>query len=91
LRASVGSTEASNGRVARVGVVGPKRAATAREKWCGKNNSSSAPILIPHLNWIRGRLEGLDPDEIATRLGYVVRTVARKLDVIRQTWLENLP
>ena len=26
LRASVGSTEASNGRLARVGVVGPKRA-----------------------------------------------------------------
>jgi hypothetical protein len=31
LRASVGSTEASNGRLARVGVVGPKRA-TTRQK-----------------------------------------------------------
>jgi DNA-directed RNA polymerase specialized sigma24 family protein len=35
------------------------------------------------------RLEGYDRKEIAARLGCTVRTVTRKLDVIRQTWLEN--
>ncbi len=35
------------------------------------------------------RLEGYDRDEIATRLGCAVRTVTRKLDVIRRTWLES--
>jgi DNA-directed RNA polymerase specialized sigma24 family protein len=35
------------------------------------------------------RLEGYDRNEIAVRLGCTVRTVTRKLDVIRQTWLEN--
>jgi DNA-directed RNA polymerase specialized sigma24 family protein len=35
------------------------------------------------------RLEGYDREEIAARLGCAVRTVTRKLDVIRQTWLEN--
>jgi DNA-directed RNA polymerase specialized sigma24 family protein len=35
------------------------------------------------------RLEGYDREEIAGRLGCAVRTVTRKLDVIRQTWLEN--
>jgi DNA-directed RNA polymerase specialized sigma24 family protein len=35
------------------------------------------------------RLEGYNRQEIAARLGCVVRTVTRKLDVIRQTWLEN--
>ncbi|MGP0068028.1 MAG: ECF-type sigma factor [Isosphaeraceae bacterium] len=34
------------------------------------------------------RLEGYDREEIAARLGCAVRTVTRKLDVIRQTWLE---
>ena len=37
------------------------------------------------------RLEGYDREEIAVRLGCAVRTVTRKLDVIRQTWLENEP
>ena len=37
------------------------------------------------------RLEGYDREEIAGRLGCAVRTVTRKLDVIRQTWLENEP
>jgi DNA-directed RNA polymerase specialized sigma24 family protein len=35
------------------------------------------------------RLEGYDRQEIAVRLGCAVRTVTRKLDVIRQLWLEN--
>ena len=35
------------------------------------------------------RLEGFDREEIAARLGCAVRTVTRKLDVIRQTWLES--
>jgi DNA-directed RNA polymerase specialized sigma24 family protein len=35
------------------------------------------------------RLEGYDRKEIASRLGCAVRTVTRKLDVIRQTWLES--
>jgi DNA-directed RNA polymerase specialized sigma24 family protein len=35
------------------------------------------------------RLEGYDREEIAVRLGCAVRTVTRKLDVIRHTWLEN--
>src|SRR5579883_1059683 len=35
------------------------------------------------------RLEGFDREEIAARLGCAVRTVTRKLDVIRQTWLGN--
>jgi hypothetical protein len=35
------------------------------------------------------RLEGHDRNEIAARLGCTVRIVTRKLDVIRQTWLEN--
>jgi DNA-directed RNA polymerase specialized sigma24 family protein len=35
------------------------------------------------------RLEGYDREEIAERLGCAVRTVTRKLDVIRQTWLDN--
>jgi DNA-directed RNA polymerase specialized sigma24 family protein len=34
------------------------------------------------------RLEGHDREEIAARLGCAVRTVTRKVDVIRQTWLE---
>jgi DNA-directed RNA polymerase specialized sigma24 family protein len=33
------------------------------------------------------RLEGHDRREIAARLGCTVRTVTRKLDLIRQTWL----
>lgn len=37
------------------------------------------------------RLEGHDRKEIAARLGCAVRTVTRKLDVIRQTWLGNEP
>jgi DNA-directed RNA polymerase specialized sigma24 family protein len=37
------------------------------------------------------RLEGYDREEIAGRLGCAVRTVTRKLDVIRHTWLENEP
>jgi DNA-directed RNA polymerase specialized sigma24 family protein len=37
------------------------------------------------------RLEGYDREEIAGRLGCAVRTVTRKLDVIRQTWLEDEP
>jgi DNA-directed RNA polymerase specialized sigma24 family protein len=37
------------------------------------------------------RLEGYDREEIAARLGCAVRTVTRKLVVIRQTWLENEP
>jgi DNA-directed RNA polymerase specialized sigma24 family protein len=35
------------------------------------------------------RLEGYDRAEIAARLGCAVRTVTRKLEVIRRTWLEN--
>jgi RNA polymerase sigma factor (sigma-70 family) len=35
------------------------------------------------------RLEGYTREEIAERLGCAVSTVKRKLDVIRQTWLEN--
>jgi DNA-directed RNA polymerase specialized sigma24 family protein len=35
------------------------------------------------------RLEGYERSEIAARLGCTVRTVTRKLDVIRQTWLED--
>ncbi len=35
------------------------------------------------------RLEGYDRKEIAAQLGCAVRTVTRKLDVIRQTWLGN--
>jgi hypothetical protein len=35
LRASVGSTEASNSRLARVGVVGPKRARTCFDRSSG--------------------------------------------------------
>jgi hypothetical protein len=37
------------------------------------------------------RLEGHDRIEIAARLRCAVRTVTRKLDVIRQTWLESEP
>ncbi len=33
------------------------------------------------------RLEGHEREEIAARLGCAVRTVTRKLDVVRQTWL----
>jgi DNA-directed RNA polymerase specialized sigma24 family protein len=33
------------------------------------------------------RLEGYSREEIAGRLGCAVRTVTRKLDVVRQTWL----
>jgi DNA-directed RNA polymerase specialized sigma24 family protein len=33
------------------------------------------------------RLEGFSREEIAARLGCAVRTVTRKIDVIRQTWL----
>jgi hypothetical protein len=35
------------------------------------------------------RLEGFDREEIAGRLVCAVRTVTRKLGVIRQPWLEN--
>jgi hypothetical protein len=35
------------------------------------------------------RLERYDREEVAARLGCAVRTVTRKLDVIRQLWLEN--
>ena len=35
------------------------------------------------------RLEGYTREEIAERMGCAVATVKRKLDVIRQTWLEN--
>jgi DNA-directed RNA polymerase specialized sigma24 family protein len=35
------------------------------------------------------RLEGYEREEIAARLGCTVRTVTRKLDVIRQTWLRE--
>ena len=38
-----------------------------------------------------GRLEGYTNDEIADRLGCARRTVARRLDLIRQTWLHTLP
>ena len=37
-----------------------------------------------------GRLEGYTNDEIAARLGCARRTVARRLDLIRQTWLHAL-
>ena len=37
------------------------------------------------------RLEGYTNDEIAARLGCARRTVARRLDLIRQTWLESAP
>ena len=36
-------------------------------------------------------LEGYDREEIAARLDCAVRTVTRKLDVIRQAWVENEP
>jgi DNA-directed RNA polymerase specialized sigma24 family protein len=36
------------------------------------------------------RLEGYTREEIAGKMGCAVSTVKRKLDVIRQTWLENL-
>jgi DNA-directed RNA polymerase specialized sigma24 family protein len=35
------------------------------------------------------KLEGYENEEIAARLGCTVRTVVRKLDVIRQTWLRG--
>jgi DNA-directed RNA polymerase specialized sigma24 family protein len=35
------------------------------------------------------RLEGYTREEIAERMGCAVATVKRKLDMIRQTWLEN--
>jgi DNA-directed RNA polymerase specialized sigma24 family protein len=35
------------------------------------------------------RLEGYTREEIAARMGCAVSTVKRKLDTIRQTWLEN--
>jgi DNA-directed RNA polymerase specialized sigma24 family protein len=35
------------------------------------------------------KLEGYEREEIAARLGCTVRTVTRKLDVIRQTWLRE--
>jgi DNA-directed RNA polymerase specialized sigma24 family protein len=34
------------------------------------------------------RMEGYTCDEIADRLGCARRTVARRLDLIRKTWLE---
>jgi DNA-directed RNA polymerase specialized sigma24 family protein len=37
------------------------------------------------------RLEGHSREEIAARLGCAVRSVTRKLDVIRKTWLERDP
>jgi RNA polymerase sigma factor (sigma-70 family) len=37
------------------------------------------------------RLEGYTREEIAKRMGCAVSTVKRKLDTIRQTWLENEP
>jgi hypothetical protein len=63
-----------------------------------------AVMVIEQYRWLRAeleddmlrqvldlRLEGYDREEIASRLGCAVRTVTRKLDVIRQTWLENEP
>ncbi len=38
-----------------------------------------------------GRLEGYTNDELAARLGCARRTVARRLDLIRQTWLGSAP
>ena len=35
------------------------------------------------------RLEGYLQEEIAGRMGCALRTVARKLDVIRETWLRG--
>ena len=35
------------------------------------------------------RLEGYTREEIAERMGCAVSSVKRKLDMIRQTWLEN--
>jgi DNA-directed RNA polymerase specialized sigma24 family protein len=37
------------------------------------------------------RMEGYTNDEIAERLGCARRTVARRLDLIRKTWLADLP
>lgn len=37
------------------------------------------------------RMEGYTNDEIAERLGCARRTVARRLDLIRKTWLSSLP
>ncbi len=37
------------------------------------------------------RMEGYTNDEIATQLGCARRTVARRLDLIRKTWLASLP
>jgi hypothetical protein len=37
------------------------------------------------------RLQGFDREEIAKELGCAVRSVTRKLDVIRQTYLEVEP
>ena len=47
LRASVGSTEASNGRLARVGVVGPARAKMCRLPvlWFGEDEKRAADFL----------------------------------------------
>jgi DNA-directed RNA polymerase specialized sigma24 family protein len=37
------------------------------------------------------RMEGYTSDEIAERLGCARRTVARRLDLIRKTWLQEAP
>ncbi len=47
--------------------------------------------LTEELRWVaRLKLEGYTNREIATALGRVERTVERKLDRIRQTWIEEV-
>jgi DNA-directed RNA polymerase specialized sigma24 family protein len=36
------------------------------------------------------RLEGFSNDEIAARLGCALRTVARRLELIRREWMDEL-
>ncbi len=65
-------------------------------KWIGdlKGGGDSA---AQHLLWEREalrhvldlRLEGLTREEIAKRLGCTERAVKRKLDVIREAWLQG--
>ena len=72
------------------------------ERRAGRDAELSAMVTEPHRQSRRDapgdvdlpqvldlRLEGYAREEIAEKMGCAVSTVNRKLDMIRQTWLEN--
>jgi DNA-directed RNA polymerase specialized sigma24 family protein len=64
----------------------PELAAMVIEQYRRVRSRLADPTLQQVLDL---RLEGYDREEIAARLGCAVRTVTRKLEAIRQLWLEN--